>query len=217
VTRLLFLLLLIWTLPGRAGEGETLLAQVRRQFEARALWEFRFQQEVVSPMAADTQRASGVLLACPGGAFRVDVDGLHLLSDGTRLWRWETGGSQVLLEAPGQSPDVLLPHQLLVLLEEKFRVTAVKKVSAERRRLQLAPRSGSESLREAGVLLVKEAGQWWPADVSFTDFSDTRHRFKVTGRRSWPDRSARKAELTFRLPAGMELVDLRQPGATHAP
>lgn len=213
----MLLMLLAWVLPALAGEGEILLAQVRKQFVARDLWEIRFRQELVSPVGADTQRSAGVLLACPGGAFRVDLDGLHLLSDGDRLWRWETGGGQVLLESPGQSPDVLLPHQVLVLLGERFKVTSVRKEGADRRRLALAPRSGSESLREATVLLAKEDGQWWPVDVAFTDFSDTRHRFQVAGRRSWADRKVRKADLTFRMPAGMELVDLRQPGATHAP
>jgi len=215
VTRHL-LILLLWILSAQAGEGDRLLSQVRKQFEARGLWEIQFTQELISPMDHDTNRSAGRLLACPGGAFRVDLEGLHLLSDGQNLWRWETGGSQVLLERPGQSPDVLLPHQLLILLEERFRVTALKAEGPRRKRLQLAPKTSSEYMREIVLVLAQEGGQWWPADMAFSDFSDTRFRFLVKSRRSWPDRSPRKGELTFRQPAGMELIDLRAPGAAHA-
>jgi hypothetical protein len=208
---------MLWALPAMAGEGDRLLAQVRKQFEARALWEIGFAQELISPLDHDTSRSSGRLLACPGGAFRVDLQALHLLSDGKNLWRWETGGSQVLLERPGQSPDVLLPHQLLILLEERFRVTSLKAEGPRRKRLQLTPKSGSEYMRDVVVVLAQEGGQWWPVDMAFTDFSDTRFRFLVKNRRSFPDRAARKAELTYKLPAGMELIDLRTPGAANAP
>lgn len=208
---------LLCVLSALAGEGDRLLSQVRTQFEARGLWEIAFTQEVISPMDSDTNRSSGKMLACPGGAFRVDLQGLHLLSDGDNLWRWETGGGQVLLERPGQSPDVLLPHQLLILLEERFRVTSLKAAGPNRKLLKLAPKTSSESMRDIAVVLVREKGQWWPVEMAFTDFSDLRYRFRVKERRSWPDRSPRKGELSFRQPAGMELIDLRPPGAAHAP
>lgn len=196
--------------PARAGEAENLLRQVRRQFEARALWEIAFErQELPAPGRRDTLRGQGRLLACPDGAFRVDLEGLHLLGDGDRLWRWEDGGSQVLLERPGQSDDVVLPHQLLVLVEERFRAVSIRPAGADGRLLRLEARSGSEAMRDVVLLLKREQGAWWPREVTFTDFADARTRFLVTRRASWPDRSARRAELTFTLPRGMELIDLR--------
>lgn len=212
--RHLLLILLVGCLnSARAGEAEQLLRQVRQAFQARDVWELTFEQQQVPRRGTDTLRVRGRLLACPDGAFRVDAEGLHLLSDGKSLWRWEDGGAQVLLERPGQSEDVLLPHQLLILVEERFRPLSLKSAGKQRKVMRLQPRSGSEFMREVVLTLRKEKGQWWPAEVAFTDFSDTRMRFVVQRRQSWPDRASRRQELTFRLPAGMELIDLRSDKA----
>jgi hypothetical protein len=213
-----FLLIILLLAPAvRAGEAENLLRQARRQFEGRGLWEIFFEQQVLPGAGGDTLRSSGRLLACPDGAFRVDMEGLHLLSDGRDLWRWEDGGSQVLMERVGQSEDVLLPHQMLILVEERFRPTGIRSQGAERRIIRLQPRSGSEFLRDVTLIMTREKGQWWPREISFTDFADARVRFLVQRRESWPDRGPRREQLVFKLPGGMEVVDLRSgdPDATR--
>ena len=196
-----------------AGEAQRLLAQVRNQFEARGLWEISFRQTTRDAAGRDVGGLEGRLLACPDGAFRVDAGGLHLLSDGKDLWRWEDGGAQVLLEKPGQSEDVLLPHQLLIVLEERFRAVSLKADGPRRRVLRLQPKSATEALRDVVLRLEPAGGQWWPAEIAFTDFTDSRTTYRVTGRKSWPDRAPRRGELAFHLPAGMELIDLRAAGS----
>ncbi len=209
--------LILGVLPARAGEAEQLLRQVRRAFQSRDLWELAFEQQQLPRRGTDTLRTRGRLLACPDGSFRVDMEGLHLLSDGKSLWRWEDGGSQVLLEKPGQSEDVLLPHQLLILVEERFKPLSLKNAGRGRKLMRLAPRSASEFMRDVELTLAKEKDQWWPRDVAFTDFTDTRLRFVVLKRQSWPQRAVKAKELGFRLPAGMELVDLRPGSAGGRP
>ncbi len=204
--------ILLAALVCQAGEAEKLLRQVRNAFQSRDLWELSFEQQQLPQHGTDTLRTRGRLLACPDGSFRVDMEGMHLLSDGKSLWRWEDGGAQVLLEKPGQSEDVLLPHQLLILVEERFKPQSLKSAGPRRKLMRLSPRSGSEFMREVHLTLQKEKNQWWPRDVAFTDFTDTRMRFVVLKRQSWPNRGVKAKELAFRLPAGMELVDLR-PGA----
>lgn len=213
----LILWLLFCAMPARAGEAEQLLRQVRLAFQSRDLWELTFEQQQLPRRGTDTLRSQGRLLACPDGSFRVDMEGVHLLSDGKKLWRWEDGASQVLLEKPGQSEDVLLPHQLLILVEERFKPLSLKSAGRHRKLMRLAPRSASEFMRDVELTLTKEKDQWWPRDVAFTDFTDTRLRFVVLKRQSWPQRTVKARELSFRLPAGMELVDLRTGSAGGRP
>lgn len=214
MTRLLLLLLLLsHGAPAFAGvTAAGLLRQVRRQFEARGLWEIHFEQRSSDATGADLGRVEGRLLACPDGAFRVDAGGLHLLCDGRDLWRWEDGAGQVLLEKPGQGEDVLLPHQLLMRLEDRFTATAARDQGPRRKALTLKPKAASEALRDITLILEQEGGAWWPERISFTDFADIRSTYLVKSRASWPDRGPRRAELTFSLPAGAELIDLRPRG-----
>lgn len=205
------LILLGLAISACAGEAEVLLRQIRTAFQARPLWELTFEQQQLPQRGTDTLKVRGRLLACPDGAFRVDMEGAHLISDGKNLWRWEEGGGQVLLELAGQSEDILLPHQLLILVEERFRPLSLKGAGKGRKLMRLQARSGSEFMRDVALTLRKEGSQWWPGDVAFTDFTDSRMRFVVLKRQSWADRNSRRQELTFRLPAGMELIDLR-PG-----
>ena len=207
-------------LPGwsLAGEGRRILDGIREHFESAACWEIRFRHDFVWVLAGDSVSVEGLLVYRRDGAFRVDLGAAHMLSDGGRLWRWEDGGRQVLLERPGESEDVILPHQLLLHLDERFRAGEPRECGEDEDRrveLELSPRGDSEFMQRILLELGLEGRALLPRALSFNDIGGNRNRYTVLSRDSWtggcPDERA--AGLEFRLPEGYELIDLRAGGS----
>lgn len=205
--------LLLASSAALAVDGRRLLKDLGEDYRSAAGWELRFEHVFVWTLAADTTVTEGRLLATPSGAFALELGPARMIGDGASIWRWEEGGQQALVEAPGTSDDVLLPHQLLLQPEERFVAGEVRE-TADGLELELEPKGDSEFMQGARLRLVKEGRRWRPAGLSFDDIGGNRHDYRVLERRSLDSLGeAERARLRFVLPAGFELVDLRPAGA----
>lgn len=208
--QVLVILLLCQPLSAQSGKG--LLRDVKQQYQEAAAWRITFEHVFIWTMAGDTLVSNGQLLTGPDGAFRVDLEQAHLLSDGKALWRWEDGGMQVLLEDLGASEDVILPHQFFVSLEDRFTPGDLNKLDRSNLELALSPKGDSEFMQEIMVHMTKERGDWWPSTLSFRDLGENLHVYRVLSRDQLkPGDPLVGTALQFTLPEGLELIDLRQP------
>ncbi len=194
-----------------AGEGDRLLKDARDTYASADFWQVDFTNTFVWELAGDTVSNAGSLLLAPEGAFRVDMEGAHLLSDGTRLWRWEEGSGQVLQETLNSSQDVILPHQFLAHLDDRFNPGRVSDLDGDTKRLELQVKGDSDFMRQVFLVLRRESGHWQPGEIEFVDAGDNWNQYRITGRQSWsegelPGTLADK--LKMELPTGYELLVL---------
>lgn len=214
---LALLLALLATRPAEAIDGRRLLKDLGDDYRDAAAWELRFEHVFVWTLAGDTTVTEGRLLVTPDGAFALELGPARMLSDGRSIWRWEEGGLQVLEEAAGTGDDVILPHQLLLQPEERFKAGEVVSEGKDALRLGLEPKGDSEFMQAAVLHLVKEGRHWRPQALGFEDIGGNRHLYRVLEREALPVIDEAHAErLRFKLPAGMELIDLRG-GAESGP
>ena len=208
-------LLLLMATAVFAGEGDRLLRKAREAYAEADYWQVDFVNTFAWELAGDTVSNAGNLLLAPEGAFRVDMGGAHLLSDGNLLWRWEEGGDQVLQEKLGDNADVILPHQFLAKLEERFDPGRVTELGDDSRRIELKVKNDSVFMTDVSLVLVREDDIWQPQQIEFIDAGDNWNQYRITGRRSWAgeDLPAVLAEsLRLTLPIGYELLVLDEAG-----
>jgi hypothetical protein len=193
--------------------ADKILREISKHFSAEPYWQIEFKHTFVWTLAIDSTSQDGVFIIGPGNSFRLDSGVSHILSDGKNLWRWDDGTDQVLLEDLQSSEDVILPQQMLVRLEEKFKPGKVEKKDRDSAVVALSPRNGSEFMQQIVLGLVKEEKVWLPANFAFKDIGDNQNFYQVLQRLSWTadnvPQEISNALDPAAVPAGMQLIDLR--------
>jgi hypothetical protein len=194
-----------------AADGERVLKDIKSRYAGSEAWRIAFQHECNWALEGEHTRNRGRLLLHQK-AFRVDLAGQHMLSDGKTLWRWHDQGGQVLVETLGQSEDVVLPQQLLVDLEKLFRPGTAQAPEQNRRIVPLIPRGDSAFMENVVLEATRSQGPWQLEELHYKDIQGNEHSYRLLNRQGWsraslPDSLARA--FRFELPAGFELIDLR--------
>ena len=194
-----------------AADGDKVLKDIKARYNGSEAWRIGFQHECNWALEGEHTRTRGRLLLHQK-AFRVDLAGQHLLSDGKTLWRWHDEGGQVLVETLGQSADVVLPQQLLVELDQLFKAGTAQAPEQNKRIVPLIPRGDSQFMENVVLEATRSQGSWQLEELHYKDIQGNEHTYRLLNRQGWsraslPD-SLSKA-FTFKLPAGFELIDLR--------
>ncbi|MCA9787910.1 MAG: outer-membrane lipoprotein carrier protein LolA [Candidatus Cloacimonetes bacterium] len=209
--RTILCLLLAFCLTAGAADGDRVLKDIKSRYAGSEAWRIAFEHECLWKDEGVSTSDSGRLLL-QQKAFRVDLAGQHLLSDGKTLWRWHDEGGQVLVETLGQTEDVILPQQLLVELDQRFKAGTAQAPEQNRRIVPLTPRGDSQFMQDVTLEASRTQGAWQLEVLSYEDIQGNRHSYRLQDRQGWSRASlpdSLGAAFRFELPVGFELIDLR--------
>jgi chaperone LolA len=201
------IMLASWCAP--AGEtAEEVLSKVRKKYDGILDAEVKFTQTVKFSVAKIEQKLTGTLLVKKENMYRVEVEGLTIVTDGRTVWSYSTATNQVLVDNFKLHESVLSPERILMSAPEDFSPVLLGKEKGKKTSLivlKLMPRD-EESFVSSLKLWVDE-GDWLIKKAELTDINGKETTYTVDAFRM--NVGLRDARFVFEVPAGVEVVDLR--------
>lgn len=181
-------------------DGREALEVLAQRHREAAAFSLSFESRAIGADGNPMPAAKGTLVAADSGRFRLRYAQGTIVSDGKTLWQYFPSTDQVVLRAATESGTA--GGVLLRFLQARA-VKAEKKGGAFR--LVLDPASVGENLDSLILTLSPDAAT--VRSVETQDPAGNRVVYRITSLRY--DARPGRGTFTFRIPAGVEVVDMR--------
>ncbi len=159
-------------------------------------------------MTGETVNREGKIIVAEKNRFRVDTPEQVMVSDGTNLYRFNRQRNQVMIEPAGKA-EALLPNKILLRFAEDFQAIEISPLAVEGRegyRLELKPDDPDKALLASATLWVTSA-DLTVQRIKLIDLNGNSTTYTL--RDIHFDQPIDSSAVSFTLPAGAELFDLR--------
>jgi outer membrane lipoprotein carrier protein len=194
--------------PALAQTAEEVLGQVRKKYDTINDAELRFSQTVRFSMSKVEQRLDGTLLMKKGNRYRVETDEMTVVTDGETVWSYSRINNQVLIDRFKLDERSFSPERILMAAPADFSASLLgheKVGKSETVVLKLLPAT-DQSFLSVLKLWVDEVDHLI-RKVEMTDANGKETTYVVTEIRI--NSGVTDGRFTYRIPEGVETVDLR--------
>jgi len=191
-----------------ADTAEEVLERVRDRYDDISDARIYFTQLVTMSIAGIEQKVSGTLYLKKSNRYRLELPERTVVTDGKTVWSYSVPNKQVLIDRFKLTPGSLTPEQILTGAPEDFTSTLLEPErigDSNALVVKLIPRSDA-SLIQSLKLWVDDQS-WLIRKVELIDVNEKKTEYLVRDIKTnagLPD-----SLFTYRIPAGVETVDLR--------
>jgi len=208
VTAPIAALFLVFRVAAAQETAENIVKKVRDNYEKLKSLQADFVQNYTWSLAGETQTVEGKLLLKQGDRYRVETAQQLIVTDGTTVWTYSAEKRQVFVDHLSKTSDQPLPRELLIKYTRDFKakLLAPEKLAGEEYyRLRFAPKDDDSFVHEVTAWIDPDT--WLARKIEQHDINDnvTVYELKNVQRDlAVPDQS-----FTFKIPDGVEVVDMR--------
>ncbi len=191
-----------------ADTAEEVLGRVRDRYDDISDARIYFTQLVTMSIAGIEQKVSGTLYLKKSNRYRLELPERTVVTDGKTVWSYSVPNKQVLIDRFKLTPGSLTPEQILTGAPEDFTSTLLEPErigDSKALVVKLIPRNDA-SLIQSLKLWVDDQS-WLIRKVELIDVNEKKTEYLVRDIKTnagLPD-----SLFTYRIPAGVETVDLR--------
>ena len=193
----------------RAGDSaEDILDRVHKKYDRMEDAEVRFSQKVKFAQARIEQEVAGSLQFKKANHYRVEFEGQLVVTDGETVWSYSQENNQVLIDRFKLDERSLSPERILTAAPEDFSATLIgreKTAHGDAIILKLIPRDAS-ALIKSMKLWVYES-DWLIHRVEIQDQHGKETTYLVSSFKT--NTGIPDSRFTYQIPAGVDVVDLR--------
>jgi len=194
--------------PVLAQTADEVLEQVRKKYDTVNDAELKFSQTVRFAMSKVEQRLEGTLLMKKGNRYRVETEEMTVVTDGETVWSHSRANNQVLIDRFKLDERSFSPERILMAAPADFSASVLgreKVGKAETIVIKLLPANDQSFV--AGLKLWVGEGDHLIRKVEMADANGKETMYVVNEIRINTGMS--DSRFTYRIPDGVETVDLR--------
>jgi chaperone LolA len=188
--------------------AEEVLERVRDRYDDITDARLYFTQMVTMTIAGIEQKVSGTLYLKKSNRYRLELPERTVVTDGTTVWSYSVPNKQVLIDRFKLTPGSLTPEQILTGAPEDFTSTLLEPErigDSKALVVKLIPRNDASLIKSLKLWIDDQS--WLIRKVELIDVNEKKTEYLVRDIKTntgLPD-----SLFTYRIPAGVETVDLR--------
>ncbi len=187
--------------------AQDVLEKAKKKYESLTDVELKFTQTVKFPVSGVEQRTSGTLQMRKGNRYRVETDGMTVVTDGETVWSYSRSTNQVLIDRFVLDEQAFSPERILTAAPGDFSAVIIgrEKVAGQQTIvLKLLP--ASEGFVKSMKLWIGES-DYLTRKAEIVDANGKETSYLVNDLRV--DTGIPESRFTMKVPEGAEVVDLR--------
>ncbi len=188
--------------------AETIVKKVRENYEKLQSMQADFVQNYTWSLAGETQTLEGKILLKKGDRYRVETKTQTIVTDGATVWTYSPEKQQVIIDKLSKTAEDPLPRELIVKYTRDFKAKFLgtdKSGKTDLFRIHFTPRDENSFVSEVTAWIEKDT--WLAKKIEQHDINDNITVYELKN----IQRDVVLAEnlFTFKIPDGVEVVDLR--------
>jgi outer membrane lipoprotein-sorting protein len=196
----------------QAHASDAVMALVRRNYGGTGAVSAAFDLNTYWSVRERDERRSGELLIAPGDRFRVTLGNEVFVSDGRTFWQYSERNKQVAVRNFSDIDPATLPSRFLTSFLSNRAFTETGRSGGN---VELAWRCGGDGAINDGYSAINatvEERTGVIRTLRLVDRHENVHTY--TFRRTTFDRPPRDDVFQFRVPRGVEVIDMRENNAS---